>query len=494
MRYDSIIIEINQYLTANDPYIYNPLLLTVLASDILAFNIDDQIGAADDAFEIYGRTAKVTCIWRGQLQAFLQAKNPNQDYREYLDGIFTILDSETNEMLFRGALRLDDIVHDYDAGTVDLVIRDSLDIWISQAKKTYFTATEENNLCSLSTPDTLTLQTLLTSPVSKLTYGMASPILNYTYLTYLYVTGLPCIYENYANDFSAWTPTWQLIPVDVDRFQKFVVIKIATDPTLGRALVANLVIISFIADEPAWIYRVFKAVYANNNVLQPVRESVREWMLFTTSSVEQIMSDNLGIPVTVGDSSEIILQESTFASYVDNGITYSLSYADDIIYTSGSVETAKLNLQNGNHSYADIANLLITTNALTMFTDNNGIRNVVNSAFNQAISLTGGYSISPSYIINQQREGLFADTSRIDDACSIMRYNANMLNAMHQIYDVQLAKIGCRLKFNMPLLDFESAGLTLFSNIVIDNIVYMITLVGFPENGLVYIEAVGEWE
>ena len=168
MLYGSVRLDIYTPLAALAPQ-DAPLYFSIETAKILDYNIEADTYMQDEAFAIRGRMATVTTLWKGQTQAWLQEKSISTIYPEYLDAIVDIVDTETNTILFRGAIQVQDIDHDYDKRTVTLRIRDSIDIWITQAKKTYYTTKEGGSSCGIAEIGSdISLATLLGIPTRYL--------------------------------------------------------------------------------------------------------------------------------------------------------------------------------------------------------------------------------------------------------------------------------------------------------------------------------------
>jgi len=206
MLYGSVRLDIYTPLAALAPQ-DAPLYFSIETSKVLDYNIEADTYAQDEAFAIRGRMATVTTIWELQCQAWLQEKSISSIYPEYLDSIVDIVDTETNTVLFRGAIQIQDIDHEYDKRTVTFRLRDSVDIWITQAKKYYYTTKEGGSTCGLIDGD-IKLLTLLYMPTQYLLKGMNLVYLGYTdtYNTSETVQDLPMDIEGYNNDFSSWVP------------------------------------------------------------------------------------------------------------------------------------------------------------------------------------------------------------------------------------------------------------------------------------------------
>lgn len=489
MAYERVKLNVYNQL-ANESGIDPSLLFYVDSPQILDFDIEPDVFTADDAFSIRGKTATIKCVWENTLESELQMKQWCPLYPEYLNYIFDIVDLDTGVVLFRGALRMDEIQHDYDAHTVSLRFRDALDIWITQAKKYYFTATDDVNDWSINLGHPRTFETLLTTPVQRLLMGMSNFYRNFSAGTPQMVNNLAIDFENYSNDFSTWTPVFKFIAVDYDWEARYVVVRHDSDT---HEFQVNFIHV-FDENSGTWYYRVFKAVFADDNLLQPKLEKYIEAESSQSAATLAINLERLlGVNVTVNADYHYIITNVYTATTTINGYEYTATVTGDILHITQPLEWNTLLLTTGKHSYADITYALLTANALTI-TAGYGGKSIVNSGLSEALDLTGGTLLTGPYIVNQQRSGLFADVSRLDSALNIIRYNTTLSRALQQIYADRLAQIGAKLTFQMPVDYRDAQGFTVQSKIIIDGITYVITAMGFPQDGLVDIECIGEWE
>lgn len=499
MAYDQVRLKVYDGL-ANETTIDPPLYLTVINSQIIDFDIEPDVFAADDAFSIRGKTATVTMVWEDEIQQWLQSKVICSIYPEYLNYVIDIENSISSVVLFRGALRIDDINHNYDQRTVTIRLRDALDIWITQAKKTYFTATDDVNSWSTEIGhnnwvghlEPRSFEKLLTDPVRHLLKGLNTFYREFTDITPEMVYDLPLEFESYFNDFSYWTPTYEGMPVSYDWQAKYVYVRHDAD---SHAFQVNLIHV-FMHNRPTYYYRVLKLIFNETNLLQTRLEKyieIRED--YSPYRYLQLLVYLTGDPTIILDSQGHIIMNNVYtASHTDGTWTYTLAVANDVIYASTPYEHRTILLSNGKHSYADITFALLTANALTITTDNVGSKHIVNSGLSSALSFTGGTVLGADYIINQQRTGTFADMGKLESGLSIARYETMLTKAIQQIYAERLGRIGAKLTFQMPVSYRDAQALTVQSKIIIDSITYVITSMGFPQDGLVEIECIGEWE
>ena len=118
------------------------LLFSIEPDDLIDWDISAKQGAADNISEIYGRTATITLLKEGDFGNLINNKLINSIYPEYYDAAFQLVDTDSGASIFTGALRLEDIKHNYDNNSMTITLRDSLDIWITQARKFEYTFSE----------------------------------------------------------------------------------------------------------------------------------------------------------------------------------------------------------------------------------------------------------------------------------------------------------------------------------------------------------------
>ncbi len=493
MLYGSVRLDIYTPLAALAPQ-DAPLYFSIETGKILDYKIDDDAYSQDEAFAIRGRMATVTTIWEGQCQAWLQEKSISSIYPEYLDSIVDIVDTETNTVLFRGAIQIQDIDHDYDKRTVTLRIRDSIDIWITQAKKTYFTTGEGGSSCGL-TEGNINLLALLYTPTQYLLKGMNFVSTSYanTHNISEIVQDFPMEIEGYANDFSTWQPILNGAPFDANYEAKYNVVQYDTGYNIFQC---NFI---HIFEAPGqYCYRVLKVTFDGTPLLQPKFVGYIE-MAQTTAArcagyLENLVSSPDYIPNVYINNGHVEVINSYGASHVVNGETYSVSISGNQIYITCPYNVKILQINDGKHSYADLAYALFSANALTLGYSSYGGRYVINSMLSDALTFTGGVAFSNDNIYNQKRSGLLADIGKLESACSPARYSTNLINALKYIFGARLAAIGAVLTFQAPEAYRLNGTLGITNKIEIDGRTYVITKLGYPDNGLVDVECVGEWE
>lgn len=500
MLYGSVRLDIYTPLAALAPQ-DAPLYFSIETSKILDYKIDDDAYSQDEAFAIRGRMATVTTIWELQCQAWLQEKAISNIYPEYLDSIVDIVDTETNTVLFRGAIQIQDIDHDFDKHTVTLRLRDSIDIWITQAKKTYFTARTKrvDDLVGYSstglTEGHINLLALLYTPTQYLLKGMSYVSTNYTdtYNIGEIVQNLPLEIEGYADDFSEWQPILNDAPFNASYQAKYYVVQYGTDYSIFHC---NFIHIFEASGQ--YCYRVLKVTFDETPLLQPKFVGYIE-MAQTTAArlggyLENLISSPGYVPNVYLDGGHVKVVNSYGAARTVNGEQYSVSISDDKIFITCPYNVKILQLTAGKHSYADLAYALFSANALTLGYSSDGQRFVINSMLSDALTFTGGVAFSNDNIYNQKRSGLLADISKLESACNVAVYGTNLINALKHIFGARLAAIGAVLTFQAPEAYRLNGTLGIANKIEIDGRTYVITKLGYPDNGLVDVECVGEWE
>ena len=496
MAYDNAKLIVYSSLTKLDG-IDPPVSFTVQPEDFIDWKIDAKQGAADDIFEIYGRKATLRLPYEGEIAGWIAQKTVNARYPEYMDAVLVIADSDTNIALFKGALRIDNIKHDYDKRVVEIILSDALDIWITQAKKWAFTFNEEDsnrNSWGLdSAVNYNNFSRLLWFPVQNMALGLD----DYEFDIDPY--GLPIsdqelILENYDNDFSTreypilasngqeYPYIWKakLINVVYTYYDFRVIMYWQTCYDLGLTL-------------PRFFTRCKKWIFPKDNLFQPSSyEADSQWSLsrdqgvdirgWLSTNEDQNTPDD--VPMTGFDL-------HTSASYTDGANTWTLSFIDDKFYVDFPFYFRNLLFKNGAQDYTSIALALITANLLYLYADNNGTKRLVNSLVNPNYELIGGMAIPDTHIINQQRSGLFGDLTRVSKGTAPILYSQNLINALNTAYQEQLAKIACKLSFSLP--DYYYSEIDIFDLISIDGYTYIVTLISSPNNGIIDVDCAGEW-
>jgi len=493
MLYDSVRLDIYTPLAATAPQAA-PLLFSIETAKILDYKIDDDVYLQDEAFAIRGRMATVTTLWEEQTQAWLQTKSICTIYPEYLDAIVDIVDTETNIILFRGAVQIQDIDHDYDKRTVTLRLRDSIDIWITQAKKYYYTTKEGGSTCGLIEGD-ISLLTLLYMPTQYLLKGMSNVIPSYTetYNTSETVQDLPMDIEGYNNDFSSWVPMLNGALFNANYEAKYRVVQYDTDFNIFHCDFVHIFEAS-----GQFCYRVLKVTFDETPLLQPKFVGYIEMVQTTAARLAGYLETLISSPGYLANvyvtNGHVEVVDSYGASRTVNGDQYGVAISGDRIYITCPYNVKILQITDGKHSYADLAYALFTANALGMGYTSDGQRFIINSMLSDTLDFTGGTALSNDYIINQKRTGILADLSKLDSALSPAKYGTNLMNALKNIFSRRFATIGVVLTFQAPEVYRHNGTLQITGKIVIDGRTYVITKVSYPDKGLVDVECIGEWE
>jgi len=500
MLYESVRLDIYTPLAATTPQ-NAPLYFSIETAKILDYNIEADTYMQDEAFAIRGRMATVTTLWKGQTQAWLQEKSISTIYPEYLDAIVDIVDTETNTILFRGAIQVQDIDHDYDAQTVTLRLRDSIDIWITQAKKYFYNAITKrageldgHSTCGL-TEGNITLMTLLWQPTQYLLKGMSNVYFNYTdtHNTNEIVQDFPLEIEGYNNDFSSWVPMLNGALFNANYEAKYKVVQYDTDFNIFHCDFVHIFEAS-----GQYCYRVLKVTFDETLLLQPKFVGYIEMAQTTAARLGGYLENLISSPGYLAnvylDGGHVKVINSYGASRTVNGEQYYVSISADKILITCPYNVKILEIREGKHSYADLAYALFTANALCLGYTSDGQRFVINSILSNALTFTGGIALSNDYIIKQSRSGLLADISKMESACSPAVYGINLINALKFIFSARLAVVGVILKFQSFEAYRLNGTLQISGKIAIDGKTYVITKVGYPNKGIVDVECVGEWE
>ena len=100
------------------------LLFSIEPDDLIDWDVSAKQGAADNISEIYGRTATITLLKEGDFGNLINNKLINAIYPEYYDAAFQLVDTDSGNAIFTGALRLEDIKHNYDNNSMTITLRD----------------------------------------------------------------------------------------------------------------------------------------------------------------------------------------------------------------------------------------------------------------------------------------------------------------------------------------------------------------------------------
>jgi hypothetical protein len=470
------------------------IAFTVSAEDIIDWNIDDKIGAADDMFEIYGRKAEIVLPYANEIKAWLQSKSVNSTYPEYMDAVLELIDNDSGIIQFRGALQIDRITHNYDSGIVTIVLSDALDLWITQARKHFFNFTDDDNWWAIEDEylPSRSLPELLTVPLANMALGLDSFTDDFD--TYsLNVVDQALVIENYGNNFSTndnpRLTNSSGTEYPYDWYNKYVNVSYANNEF--KLIMIWLKKYTGINGSVPTYYAGAQIVrYNKDNLFQPIQN---EWKQKVTVTLSDIINEfSSYITLLDNGSGEIIASgHSNSASHTEGALTWQIRFIDNIFYVSCALYMEMLRFKSGSVDYATIMLALLTANILHLYADNNGLRHVVNGALNPNYTLTGGLEIPDYDIIGQNRTGIFADIKKASSGVSALILSENFINAINSVYQAQIDSIACKLSFMLPESYYTS--IELFDIISVDGYAYITTLIGYPKEGLIEIECVGEW-
>ena len=178
------------------------LLFSIEPDDLIDWDVSAKQGAADNISEIYGRTATITLLKEGDFGNFIANKLINAIYPEYYDAAFQLVDTDSGNAIFTGALRLEDIKHNYDNNSMTITLRDSLDIWITQAKKFGYTFSKGDSSWKIDGEGN-NLQKLMIEPVAQLALNMNQYVNDAVGSLGMYIQDLQITLEDH-NELYGW--------------------------------------------------------------------------------------------------------------------------------------------------------------------------------------------------------------------------------------------------------------------------------------------------
>lgn len=501
MAYQSITLRIYTELTGGG----DTIDFTVLNDQIVDWSITDKLGAADDAFEIYGRQATLEIIVAGQFNSWIRSKQPNRYYPEYQDAMLEIVDNDTSQVIFVGALRLDRVSRNFDRDTYTITLSDALDIWITQAKKTTFQFNDlpDQNSCSFTGGAAISVISLLRDPVMFLNdaigWGTITlPDQSFTAENY------PMVLNNYANDFLAPIGRYPGLFQSGNEFPYDWSAKYANIQKSGSIISIIVIWFKRYAIVTAGEYnRMFCSAYVWNfnqdNLLQTNEFiSFQELKYTTLSGLTDLQTLLLPYAYIGVDSSTLTMTydinnpvNSHDIDYVLDSGSYRIRLVESIFYADFPIKFTKLYFQPGTYTYNAIMLAMLNANLLHFYAQDDGLKRIVQSAFNPLTALSGGLVIPDDDIIQQQRTGITADLNQIANNLNILQDPDNLAYVIKDIYREQLEKLSCRLSLSLPETYYNQ--LSIFDTVNIDGYPYIVTMISYPDEGLIKIECVGEW-
>ena len=469
------------------------LLFSVSGAELIDWDIDAKVCAADNIFEIAGRKASLSISNDGEFAGWIATKSICAEYPEYMDAVLQIVDIDTGMVQFTGALPMNNIDSVFDEGIVNIKIVDSLDIWITQAKKYSFNFTDSPNYNYWELNGIRRdLVTLMNEPVNNLAMGLSDTYEIYTALTPLQVDSIHLVIENYADDFS----TWQ-VPEDLGRpwaWQgKFIHVKYVNN--LFVVSIRQFIALGVINNPSAWTYiwRAKTFRFDQDNMFQPLYNADdNNSRPYTFAQLRQAFYPFYGAGNITSNNGVIeIANTSTSAQTTIAGSLYKMEFVDDNVRATSPFYFNKLLFNVGSVQYGVILNAMITANLFYLYALPEGVKIIGNSVLSPSNTFTGGTAIADTEIFDQKRSGIFYDLKTITSGLQNVKFSDNLMTAILSIYQDSLSRISCKLSFQ--LVDTYYATLNLFDKIIIDSRTYIVTLIGYPKDGFIDIECIGEW-
>lgn len=531
MAYTNFRLDVYRSLTSTMPSV----AFSIMTDEIIDLTITPHSAAADDVFEVYGRFATITLLRTGNTAQWLLNKNPSSAHPEYIDAAIQIRDLDTGRNEFSGALRMDRITHIEDSAYLQIVLSDAMDIWITEAKKTEhtFTGAIGGNLCSFDgltddvmialkimadlDPDEerdfnplMVKRDLMDKPVSDFSIGMNQSSVPSLPTEYIQVTHQRINLEEYDNDFSKWIAQSSGQKVTWQQYFSYVGYDFTTKVCyLGMVHVWR---VGNSASDYRYSYKQKVWKFTVYNLLQPyhfVNVEVPPAM-----TLNQVWNALVLVFGSLPDGSANLYRDNNKLAlhtpmpqafeHTINGYVYGLRMSaldnngrwnTDLIDVTLPINFNTIAFREGSHDCASIANAMFIANILHLSCDHNGIKQVRAGVLNPKNDFSAGYRVPDEDIIGQQRSGLFGDLNRIASALRIVKNSDALISIINNLFREQLAKISCRISFSLPDEYYENSAIRIHKNIKLDSSerAYIITSVSYPNNGLIDIECVGEW-
>jgi len=481
MAYDSVYIRVFAPIT---PATMAALQFTIPADQITDFTVDPTEGAADDMFEIAGKQATVTILDTGQFGSWVHNKQVNVNYPDYMNSVVLVNDTETNVPIIKGVVRLRNIKSDYEDGTVTIVISDALDVYIDQARKTMHTFTADQSGWSRDSIEDRTLYDLLHEPIKNLSLGMSQVTLDYI-VEPSYISQSMAL-ENYSNNLSELTyPILGILSTTKIKDVKWV-------PSAGLFYV-NIMVILNINGTVFNVYSEFYKISKEGNQVTYHNSFFGQYSspVNVVYGVGDLFVDGNTLQYS---GSPIVFTLSNPTESATNGTgdeTVTLYFDGDTLKTTYPLVLETLHFKEGEISYAQILDAFLTANRLHISAHPVTGLTVKNSVLSGGIELTGGYSMNEADIIDLKRVGINADVTNIASSLSPCIFADNIITAVEDIYREQIARLAVKLTFMMP--ESYYTLFEVFGVIFIMNRTYLITLLGYPKDGFIDCEVIGEW-
>jgi hypothetical protein len=475
------------------------LLFSVEPDDLIDWDISAKQGAADNISEIYGRTATITLLKEGDFGNLIANKLKNAIYPEYYDAAFQLVNTDSGASIFTGALRLEDIKHNYDNNSMTITLRDSLDIWITQARKFGYTFSEGDSSWKIDGEGN-NLQKLMTEPVAQLALNMNQYVNDAVGSLGMYIQDLQITLEDH-NELYGWqlpyitgsyTNLWQGFYTHIYyQTDSFYVLFLHTFRWGG-------------ANNWLFQYQMERFLFHPDNLLQPYSKQA------FISNPRTSDGFNYDIASLLGDTGASITWATDNNNYpyiIVNGVhsvTVTINDNDykmeiekvgeqDKLYVSTPLDFNEIEFSDGTKTYETIFNVLLTANILHIRANEIGIKHINYSVLNPNFIIEDGTIIPDDDIVNQTRDGALLDVNTIASILNNAANGDNIANAIKYIYRIAFTAISCKLSFSLPDYYYNEEYMEIFKTIQIDDYNYILTNIGYPKDGLIEIECLGSW-
>ncbi len=478
------------------------LLFSIEPDDLIDWDISAKQGAADNISEIYGRTATITLLKEGDFGNLINNKLINSIYPEYYDAAFQLVDTDSGNAIFTGALRLEDIKHNYDNNSMTITLRDSLDIWITQARKYEYTFSEGDSSWKIDGEGN-NLQKLMTEPVTQLALNMNQYVNDAVGSLGMYIQDLQITIEDH-NELYSWelpyliggyTNLWQGFYTHIyylSENNSFYVLFLHTWRYGG---VNNWV----------WRYQMERFLFHPENLLQPYQKQTLIINPMINAEGFYFAIDSL----TAGTGASLAWAEEqpNYPYLIVNGVHSVTITIDDVDYkmeiekvgeqdklcVSTPLDFNEIEFSDGAKTYETIFNVLLTANILHIRANEIGIKHINYSVLNPNFIIETGTVIPDDDIVNQTRDGALVEVNTMSSILSSAKNGNNIANAIKYIYLIAFTAISCKLSFSLPDYYYNDPNIEIFKTIQVDGYNYILTNIGYPKDGLIDIECLGAW-
>lgn len=497
------------------------LRLAITSAEIIDWIVSPLQSAADNMFEIYGRTCKISLLRQGAFNQFISAKTTNGKYPDYCDAVFRLINETTGSSIFTGVLPIQNINHNYDSGIIDITLVDALHILIAQSRLRSHAFDEgmESNQWFFLNNGVNDLHTIMSTCLDDLAIGLGQYIIEDSEpLTVagfqLYVEDMPFDLKPYQEEavriteaVSTWDTISDFPPADSSTLQPFVYYDAENDLFHVLMLYAwRYKDLSPAGGNYAYHYAAFykRAVFNRTNLLLPIYVKQTSLPISFNITVFTLRLTKIIQPLggivnqAINDENWIRFSVApTTAGTTTGGYTYAIGTDPVIDGFKLSVRTPiKFNnfvFKQNSTTYDSILFALLSGNAMHIRATESGLIRITPSVIREGSDIVLGYPLSDEYIINQYRVGALANPETLSRAFSPIKNGDNMGRALMRVFSSILNSLACKLSFSLPETFYEDENIGLFKTVRIDGFDYIITSISYPENGLIQIECVGAW-